>query len=273
MKNDDWDVYWSTGISQVNPETGNSVVRGYRLCDMIESKMSFSEQLFLVMTGELPHENQAKMVDALLCSIGDYGFNSMVTVPGRTIVSAAPDSPIPGIAAGLLSLGRTYVSPQFAGEMLEAAYNRMNDEELTQAEIAEIVVDGYRDRGEAIPGLGHPYYRDQDLRAESLLKVQQQLDIFGDKSELYEVIRRTAEEKIGREISLNWPGRVACIGAQLGLTPVEVTGISAIAYMPALVAHIQEELTQGVPLRIVPPHMQHYTGPDERDLPNEYVGG
>jgi citrate synthase len=146
IKNKNWNEYWSTSISQVNPDTGNSVVRGYRLCDMIESKMSFAEMVYLVIRGELPDDKQRKMVDALLCSIGDYGFNSMVTVPGRTIVSASPDSPIPGIAAGILSLGRTYVSPQFAGELLESAYQQMKAENLSAEEVAEKVVSSYLDR-------------------------------------------------------------------------------------------------------------------------------
>jgi len=270
LKNNDWKQYWSTKISTVNQETGNSIVRGYPLCDIIESNMSFAELVFLVTKGELPNEKQATMVNVLLCSIGDYGFNSMVTVPGRTITSASPDSPMPGIAAGLLSLGRTYVSPQFAGELLEKSYATMKKENLTVEQIADRVVTDYTERGEALPGLGHPLYRADDLRAESLLKVQHKLNIFGDKSALYEAIRVRAEKEFGREISLNWPARVACIGAELGMEPFEYTGIAAIAYMPALIAHIQEEVKEGVPLRIVPPVVRDYTGVPERPLPEKY---
>lgn len=271
FKNQDWKQYWQTKISTVSPDTGNSVVRGYPLCDIIESNMSFAELVYLVIKGELPNEKQATMVNVLLCSIGDYGFNSMVTVPGRTITSASPDSPMPGIAAGLLSLGRTYVSPQFAGELLEKSYATMKAENLTTEEIADRVVRDYYDRGEAIPGLGHPYYRSDDLRAESLLKVQHELNIFGEKSELYEAIRVRAEKESGREFSLNWPARVACIGAELDMEPFEYTGISAIAYMPALIAHIQEEVTEGVPLRVLPPIIHEYVGVPERPLPEKYV--
>ncbi|WP_390617705.1 citrate/2-methylcitrate synthase [Maricurvus nonylphenolicus] len=271
LKNNDWKQYWTTKISTVSQETGNSIVRGYPLCDIIESNMSFAELVFLVLKGELPNEKQKTMVNVLLCSIGDYGFNSMVSVPGRTITSASPDSPMPGIAAGLLSLGRTYVSPQYAGELLEQSYATMKKENLSVEEIADRVVREYTDRGEAIPGLGHPLYRSDDLRAESLLKVQHELDIFGEKSEIYEAIRVRAEQEFDREISLNWPARVACIGAELDMAPFEYTGIAAIAYMPALIAHIQEEVTEGVPLRIIPPIINDYTGVPERPLPERFV--
>ena len=271
IKNGDWDRYWSTSISNVSAKTGYALIRGYPLCDLIESNISFAELVYLVLKGEFPDEKQAKMVNTLLCAIGDYNFNSMVTVSGRIITSASPDSPMPGIAAGLLSIGRTYVSPQFAGELLEEARDLMKRENLTIEETAEKTVRKFTEQGQMIPGLGHPYYRDADLRAESLRKVAEELGLMGEMTQLYEAIRLEAERVIGREISLNWPGRVACIGAELGLHPFEYTGLAAMAYMPALIAHIVEELREGVPLRIVPPILREYVGKPERPLPKKYA--
>ena len=50
--------------------------------------------------------------------------------------------------------------------------------------------------------------------------------------------------------------------------PLAIGGIGALGYGMALLAHIVEEVREGVPLRIIPEALgAHYAGPAERHLP------
>ena len=50
--------------------------------------------------------------------------------------------------------------------------------------------------------------------------------------------------------------------------PLAIGGIGALGYGMALLAHIVEEIREGVPLRIIPDALgAHYDGPAERHLP------
>ena len=49
-----------------------------------------------------------------------------------------------------------------------------------------------------------------------------------------------------------------------------IGGLGALSYGMALLAHIVEEVREGVPLRIIPDALgAHYAGPDDRSLPEE----
>ena len=62
--------------------------------------------------------------------------------------------------------------------------------------------------------------------------------------------------------------------ADLKFDPLVIGGLGALGYGAALLAHIVEEIREGVPLRIIPDALgAHYAGPEERHLPADRLSG
>src|SRR5690348_9367945 len=93
--------YWTTSISDV--EKSEVYVRGYGLGDLI-GRLPFSAATFLLIRGQLPTPGEARMMDAILCSVLDYGLKKPGTVAARYCVSANP-SMTAGLATAILSVG------------------------------------------------------------------------------------------------------------------------------------------------------------------------
>ena len=109
MKSDEWGDYWSTGISRA--EKGHIWVRGYPLEEIIE-KLSYVESMWLLLRGELPTKRQAAIWELTMKIALDQQFISSAAVAARFVASAHPESPIPGVAAGILAHGSVTGSPR-----------------------------------------------------------------------------------------------------------------------------------------------------------------
>ena len=59
-----------------------------------------------------------------------------------------------------------------------------------------------------------------------------------------------------------------CVYAELAFDPVEISALSGLGYTVAMVAHVVEEIKEGVPLRIIPEALgAKYVGHPERHIP------
>jgi len=262
----DWSDYWQTAVSFVGPH--KLLIRGYPIDELIEH-LTFSEVLFLTVRGELATKAQARVLDAALSSIPSHQWVAAHLLSAAVTASAFPESPIPGIASGILSMGSVTVSPQETAALIEHGRALMR-EGMTMDQAADRVVDDYRAEGRLIPGLGHPNHKNQDPRATALAKVARKYDVWGDACELYARVHLAFNRKTGKDLPINIDGMLGCVLAELGFTPFEMAGIAATAAMPGIVAHVVEEITNGVPLRIVPDALgSRYTGPAERHLPKD----
>ena len=86
---------------------------------------------------------------------------------------------------------------------------------------------------------------------------------------LDEIEAELANQK-GRKIPVTLAGAIGAVLADLNFDPLIIGGLGALAYGMSLLAHITEEIREGVPLRIIPDELGgHYAGPDERHLPDE----
>ena len=79
--------YWTTSISDIAPE--DVYVRGYALKSILGS-LPFSAATALLIRGKMPSPGEAKMIDAILCSILDYGLQKSGTIAARSVVSVNP---------------------------------------------------------------------------------------------------------------------------------------------------------------------------------------
>jgi len=259
----DWSDYWTTRISSA--ESGKIRVRGYPIEELIEH-LSYSEAAFLLLRGELPDEREASLFDLALRSGMDQQLISSAACAARYTASAFPDSPVPALASGILASGSVTGSPQEPAEMLiESVGWGLSDEEA-----ATRAVDRWLERRGAVPGLGHPMHKEAEPRAVTLRGLAIERDGWRQHGRLLDAIEGELERRKGRRIPINLAGALGAVLAELGFDPLAIGGIGALGYGMALLAHIVEEIREGVPLRIIPDALgAHYAGPPERPLPSD----
>jgi citrate synthase len=184
-----------------------------------------------------------------------------------------PENPVAAVAAGMLATGSVTGSPADAVAMIYRAYGLQQQERLSPEGTAARVVDGYLSERKRIPGIGHPLHTRFDPRAEALRRAVTRLGRWQEKASLFDAIHGEFVRRRGSFIPQNLAGVAGCVYAELGFEPLEVSALSAVGYAMALVAHVVEEIKEGVPLRIVPQALgAKYVGPPERHIAGP-VGG
>jgi citrate synthase len=260
MASGEWGDYWSTGISRA--QGGKILVRGYPVEELIE-RLSYTESAFLILRGELPDERETALFDLVLRSGMDQQFISAAVGAARFTASAFPDSVVPALASGMLATGSVTGSPQEPAEMLIEAAAWDLDVEQASAR----AVDLWLERRAAVPGLGHPLHKEAEPRAVTVRRLAMQRDGWRGHGCLLDAIESELEDRKGRHIPINLAGALGAILADLEFDPLIIGGMGALNYGMALLAHITEEIREGVPLRIIPDELgAHYTGPAERHM-------
>ncbi len=267
MRSGDWSDYWRTAISRA--EAGRIWVRGYPLEEVVE-KLSFIEAMWLLIRGELPTKQQAAIWDLVMRSAMDQQFISSAACAARYVASAHPESPIPGLAAGILAHGSVTGSPRPAMEMVRAAWELTERESLTRDEAARRTVERYLADHGSVPGFGHPVHKETEPRAELLRRKVKELGGWGEKALLFEAIHEAVCRRTARTLPINLAGMIAAVYCDLGFDPIEVEALAAVGYGFAITAHVVEEIKEGVPLRIIPDALgAKYVGPPERHIPDD----
>ncbi len=261
----DWSDYWRTKISYVAPH--KVLIRGYPIEEICEH-LTYAEMCWLTIRGELPTKAEARVMDALLCCMPDHQFVASHTPAARFTASAFPESPIPGIASAVLTMGSNTVSPQESAKIILAACELMQAEGLSKEEAAQQLVQQYLDARRRVPGLGHPTHKTEDMRASALRRVTEAQGLWGEKCQVYEAIHEAFIEITGKKLPINIDGMMAAVMTQLDFDPLEMAGIGALAVLPGVIAHVVEEIRDGVPLRVIPDALgSKYIGEPERHLP------
>ncbi len=256
-----WGEYWTTRISQA--QSGRIHVRGYPVEELIE-KLSYTQSAFLLLTGEVPDERQAAIFDLVLRSGMDQQFISAAVGAARFTASASPESAIPALASGILASGSVTGSPQEPAEMLMEAVSWKIDAQ----EASKKTIDIWMERRGAVPGLGHPLHKKAEPRVVVVRRLAQELGGWCQHGQFLDAIEAEVERRKAKRIPINLAGALGAITADLGLDPLIIGGLGAMSYGMALLAHITEEVREGVPLRIIPDQLgAHYAGPKERHLP------
>jgi citrate synthase len=128
-------------------------------------------------------------------------------------------------------------------------------------------VDLWLERRGAVPGLGHPLHKQAEPRAVTVRRLALELDGWREHGRLLDAIEAELGQRKGRQIPINLAGAIGAVLADLEFDPLIIGGLGALSYGIALLAHITEEIREGVPLRIIPDALgAHYAGPPERHL-------
>jgi len=265
VRSGDFSDYWQTRISRAS--AGKILVRGYPIEELIE-RLSYIESVWLLVRGELASEREATLLELVMKSAMDQQFINSAVCAARFTASAFPESPIPGLASGMLATGSVTGSPQECAEMLLAARERQAEEKLDRENVARETAGAWlRTRGH-VPGFGHPIHKTGEPRAEILRRLAVEAGGWGEAGALLEAIGATLAAAKGRKLPMNLAGAIAAVMVDVGWHPLEIGALGAVGYGMALVAHVVEEIREGVPLRIIPGELgARYVGHPERHLP------
>lgn len=141
---------------------------------------------------------------------------------------------------------------------------------LPHDQACERIMQVWSERRGRVPGLGHPLHKAAEPRAVTVRRLAQAMGGWGEHGLMLDAIEAHLAAIKGRKIPINLAGALAALLADLGFDPLVIGGLGALSYGVALLAHITEEIRDGVPLRIIPDALgAYYDGPEERHIPEQ----
>ncbi len=259
------DLHWKTAITGIRP---NEIrLRGYRIDDLM-GRISFSQAIFLALTGELPPPQVGQLLDAIFVSSIDHGVTPPSTLAARTAASTgAPFNA--ALAAGLLSINQHH-----GGAIEDSMRLIRRGIELARvlegaAEVGAVaLVAAYRKEKKRLPGFGHRIHTD-DPRTRRLLELASELGVAADGVEMLRAIEDAWAEATGKRLPMNVDGAIAGLLVDLKL-PLELANtFFMMARLPGLVAQVHEEKTRERPMRVIHPTDHEYDGAAARQYGEE----
>ena len=264
MRTGDWSNYWQTRIGDA--EFGHVTIRGYPV-DQVIGKLTFVECIYLVIIGSLPTNKQTAVLDLVLRSTLEHGFVTSASVTARYIASSIPEAPAAAVGAAALAHGSVTGSPQMNAEMLE---DLVDDTAPGQREAKmQALVKTTLEHGLIIPGLGHPIHKDDEPRAVAIHDGLARLNAEGEHTRTMKRLREIFNEQSGKRLPINVDGAFSPALLDIGFKPLHMAGMGIMSFLPGIIAHSVEEITDGVPLRYIPKELGvEYIGEAPRDIPD-----
>lgn len=253
-------VKWKTGITKVEPN--KIVTRGYRQDELI-GNVPFSHVVFLLLKGDLPSENEGKMIDAILTACIDHGITPPSSQAARVVASGGVPMPT-AIAAGLMSIGDFHGGAIEKGALfLQKGVKRMKAENMNPEKMATILVKESKEKKERILGFGHRIHTD-DPRTKKLLKMAKELKVAKEHVALSEAIALELEKSLGKKLPINVDGCVAALISDMGFDWRLGKAFFLIGRAAGLTAQVYEEISREKPMRRMWSAEVEYDGPKER---------
>ncbi|RJP77100.1 MAG: citryl-CoA lyase [Candidatus Zixiibacteriota bacterium] len=249
---------WKTAITDVSG--GQIRVRGYDIADLMEH-LSFADAVYLILKGELPTNQQKRMMEAMLVSSLDHGPTPPSNLAARTVMSGG--NPLnAAVAAGVMTIGDSHggAIEQCARLLQEWAKKDGSPPDLARQLVAEL-----KEKGKRMPGYGHRLHK-RDPRTVKLLEIAERIGYRGRIIELAVAVQEELEASSGKDLPLNVDGAIAAIISEMGFDWRLGKGFFIISRVPGLVAHVHEEWTREKPMRRLGPPEYQYDGPGPREI-------
>jgi citrate synthase len=236
----------TTAISGSNAET--IIVRGHDLVQDLMGKVSFTEHVWLLISGTLPTPAQRRVLDATLVAIAEHGLVPSVQA-ARLTLAAAPEALQGAVAAGLLGCGSVILgSAEAAGRFQDRVLAAAADGDLDAAIAA--TVRAYRAEKRAIPGYGHPLHKDGDPRALRLFALAEEVSLAGSHMDVARRTERAMPELVGKPLMMNVSAAIPAVLLDAGFPLLAVKGVPLLARTASLVAHLLEEQEHPIGFRM-----------------------
>lgn len=247
---------WRTSITDIRP---NAIrLRGQRL-DALMGDVTFSQVIFLALTGRMPEPHVAPLIDAIFVSSIDHGTTPPSTLAART--AASTGAPLnAAIAAGLLSINRHHGGAvEGCMRVLDEVQARVNEGSTFEAS-AQAIVEDYRASKRKLPGLGHRVHTD-DPRTGRLLALADDCGVAAMGVAAIRALQQAFARATGKSLPINVDGALAAILCDLQVPPEMGNAFFMIARTPGLVAQVTEEQQREKPMRVIMPNRSIYDGP------------
>lgn len=254
--------YWSTSIIDIHP--GSIRIRGYPIQELIGA-ISFPQMIWLMLRGDVPGRDQARLLEAALVAAVDHGPHAPSIAVSRMAVSCG----LPlnaAMASALNMLGDVHGGAGQQALELYSAVARAQADGLVVADAVEKSVDAFMKlHGKYLPGFGHRFHP-VDPRAGRLLAMVDEAVAQGVVSGRYAAIAREIETLLTarkhRPIPMNIDGATAVIYAELGFEPELARGIFCLSRAVGILAHAWEQRGR----------RERNKGPIPRQMPYRYTG-
>jgi citrate synthase len=220
-------------------------VRDYDLNKDLLGKISFAQMLYLMLEGQLPSAEQARMIDAMLIVLVDHGMTTGAAAARMTFHSA-PEAIQGAVAAAILGAGSVHLgSSEHCAKMLNEALPKDSKETDLDA-IALKTVEKRLANNLLIPGIGHGIHTRGDPRAERLFEIAQETKVHGRYCELLKKIGKIADEKVGKHLPVNVTGAIAAISLDMGIHWQMSKSFAILGRALGGLAHVGEEIRRPI---------------------------
>jgi citrate synthase len=227
-----------SGIAQAYPDRVE--VRGRDLTGDLMGRLTFTDYVHLLLTGEEPTDEQRFFLDLLLVSIAEHGMMP-TNVAARMTLAADPTALQGAVAAGILGAGPVVLgTSEDCARLLEDVSRRVAAGARAEDVVAE-VARTTRESGAKVPGFGHPVHRPLDPRAERILELADERGVSGEHVHLARLLRDAVAGEWGKPLPMNVSLPIAAVMLDLGYSVSTVKAVPILARTAGLLAHLAEE--------------------------------
>lgn len=228
------DDRFETDLSTHTPSS--IALREKNLTTDVMGELGFPGALYYLWTGSDPTPAEVTVLDAMLTSLMVHGTTPSA-IAARMTAHGEPEAMQAAVASGILGVGSGAVGTmqECAAELQSIAAAEYRDREIEQA------VQGYRERGEQFPGLGHPRLRPVDPRAERLFEIGFTEGVAGEHVQMLQSVQSTFTATVGTELLVNVTGAIAALGLDMDLPPAALRGIGVISRAAGVTGEVLEE--------------------------------
>ncbi|MBJ6988430.1 citryl-CoA lyase [Devosia sp. MC521] len=237
-KAQDW---WSTEIIRMEP--GQIELRGYPIEQLIGS-ISYPQMVWLMLRGDLPSPDQAKLLEAAMVAGVDHGPQAPSIAIAR-MASSCGTGLNGAMASAINVLDDVHGGAgEQAAEIFEAIRQAILAGQSLDAATEEHLQKRFAAGQKFVPGYGHRFHP-VDPRATKLLAILQSAAEAGVVDAVYAKIAVAVEDCIAKtkskRIPLNIDGVTAAIYASLGFPPSLCRGLFILSRSIGILAHAYEE--------------------------------
>ncbi|MET0410774.1 MAG: citryl-CoA lyase [Polyangiaceae bacterium] len=230
-------AHHASAISSANEQT--ILVRGLDLCRDLIGTVTFTDQIWLLVVGQLPTPAQRAVLDATLVAIAEHGLVPSVQA-SRMTLAAAPEALQGAVAAGILGCGSVILgAAEASGRLLADVVARSSERPL--AEVATERVREERAARRHVPGYGHPLHKSSDPRVQRLIEVAESAGLKGKHVAAARAIEVALPEVTGKSLAMNVSSAIAAVLLDAGFPLLGLKGVPMLARTASLIAHLLEE--------------------------------